>query len=127
MTRIQEYYQQICSASKLSCHLGDLCAEAETALVEQLTITLGNVHDGNHGESALPPDPGEVYADSAYRGRRFAAAVRVRGGTARHRNTKRSIGWPNDTARSTGYEPGSRRSSGPGSAPTASGGCASEV
>ena len=46
-------------------------------------VTLGNVHDGNHGESALPPDPGDVYADSAYRGRRFAAAVRARPGTPR--------------------------------------------
>ena len=31
----------------------------------------------------LPSDPGEVYADSAYRGRRFAAAVRARAGTPR--------------------------------------------
>ena len=61
-------------------HVG---ADAETALVEQLAVTPGNVHDGNHGESALPPDPGEVYADSAYRGRRFAAAVQARGGTPR--------------------------------------------
>ena len=61
-------------------HVG---ADAETALVEQLAVTPGNVHDGNHGESALPPDPGEVYADSAYRGRRFAAAVHARGGTPR--------------------------------------------
>ena len=61
-------------------HVG---ADAETALVEELAVTPGNVHDGNHGASALPPDPGEVYADSAYRGRRFAEAVRARGGTPR--------------------------------------------
>ena len=61
-------------------HVG---ADAETALVEQIAVTPGNVHDGNHGESALPPDPGEVYAVSAYRGRRFATAVRARGGTPR--------------------------------------------
>ena len=61
-------------------HVG---ADAETALVEELAVTPGNVHDGNHGASTLPPDPGEVYADSAYRGRRFAEAVRARGGTPR--------------------------------------------
>jgi IS5 family transposase len=31
----------------------------------------------------LPDDPGEVYADSAYRGQIFAAAVRAKGGTPR--------------------------------------------
>lgn len=61
-------------------HVG---ADAETALAERLAVTPGNVHDGNHGESALPTDPGEVYADRAYRGRRFAAAVQARGGTPR--------------------------------------------
>ena len=58
-------------------------ADADTALVEQLAVITGNVHDGNHGESALPPDPGEVYADSAYRDRRFAAAVWAWDGTPR--------------------------------------------
>ena len=58
-------------------------ADAETALVEELAVSPGNVHDGNHGAGALPPDPGEVYADSAYRGLRFAEAGRARGGTAR--------------------------------------------
>ncbi len=61
-------------------HVG---ADAETALVEQLAVTPGNVHDSNHGESTPPPGPGEVYAVSAYRGRRFATAVRARGGTPR--------------------------------------------
>ena len=61
-------------------HVG---AGSVTARVEELAVTPGNVHDGNHGASALPPDPGEVYADSAYRGPRFAEAVRARGGTPR--------------------------------------------
>ena len=58
-------------------------ADAEAALVEELAVTPGNVPDGNHGASALPPDPGEVYAHSACRGPRFAAAERARGGTPR--------------------------------------------
>ncbi len=112
-------------------HVG---ADAETALVEQLAVTPGNVHDGNHGESALPSDPGEVYADSAYRGRRFAAAARPgsrpsgsRRSLIQHRSARPSAGSPNGTGRSTGYGLGSRRSSGPGSGRTASGGCAGEV
>jgi IS5 family transposase len=58
-------------------------ADAETALVEALTVTPGNVHDGRAGGAALPENPGEVYADSAYRGEVFGAALRARGGTPR--------------------------------------------
>jgi IS5 family transposase len=61
-------------------HVG---ADADTALVEKVAVTPGNAHDGRNGESALPDDPGEVYADSAYRGQVFANAVRARGGTPR--------------------------------------------
>ncbi|MFC7554701.1 transposase [Pseudoroseomonas wenyumeiae] len=55
--------------------------DAETALVEALAVTPGNVHDGRAGGAALPANPGEVYADSAYRGEVFGAALRARGGT----------------------------------------------
>jgi IS5 family transposase len=58
-------------------------ADADTALVEGLTVTPGNVHDGRAGGAALPEDPGEVFADSAYRGEVFGSAVRARGGTPR--------------------------------------------
>lgn len=61
-------------------HVG---ADADTALVEKVAVTPGNAHDGRNGEAALPDDPGEVFADSAYRGRVFADAVRARGGTPR--------------------------------------------
>jgi IS5 family transposase len=40
-------------------HVG---ADADTALVEELSVTLGNVHDGRAGHGALPDDPGAVYA-----------------------------------------------------------------
>jgi transposase, IS5 family len=58
-------------------HVG---ADADTALVEELSVTPGNVHDGRAGHGALPDDPGAVYADSAYRGQAFASAVKAKGG-----------------------------------------------
>jgi transposase, IS5 family len=61
-------------------HVG---ADADTALVEELAITPANVNDGKTGSQALPDDPGEVFADSAYRGDHFAQAVRAKGGTPR--------------------------------------------
>jgi IS5 family transposase len=61
-------------------HVG---ADADTAIVERVPVTPGNAHDGRSGEGALPDSPGTVFADSAYRGQIFAAAVRVRGGVPR--------------------------------------------
>lgn len=58
-------------------------ADADTAIVEELAITPANVHDGRAGGDALPDDPGEVYADSAYRGAAFASAVKAKGGVPR--------------------------------------------
>lgn len=61
-------------------HVG---ADATTALVEKISVTPANINDGRAGPDALPDDPGEVFADSAYRGPHFAGAVRARGGTPR--------------------------------------------
>ena len=61
-------------------HVG---ADASTALVEKVSVTPANVNDGRAGDAALPDDPGEVFADSAYRGACFRAAVRTKGGTPR--------------------------------------------
>lgn len=61
-------------------HVG---ADADTALVEQLSVTPANVHDGREGPAALPEQPGDVFADSAYGGQHFAAAVLARGGVPR--------------------------------------------
>ena len=61
-------------------HVG---ADAETAIVEEIAITPANVHDGKAGGEALPDDPGQVFADSAYSGETFRAAVRAKGGTPR--------------------------------------------
>ena len=51
--------------------------------IRRWSRTPGNAHDGRNGEAALPDDPGDVYADSAYRGEVFGSAVRARGGTPR--------------------------------------------
>jgi IS5 family transposase len=61
-------------------HVG---ADADTALVEKVAVTPGNAHDGRSGHMALPDDPGEVFADSAYRGQVFAMAVKMKGGRPR--------------------------------------------
>jgi transposase, IS5 family len=61
-------------------HVG---ADADTALVEEIAITPANINDGKAGPDALPDDPGEVFADSAYRGRHFGNAVRAKGGMPR--------------------------------------------
>jgi transposase, IS5 family len=61
-------------------HVG---ADADTAMVEEIAITSANINDGRAGPDALPEDPGEVFADSAYRGSHFRDAVRAKGGIPR--------------------------------------------
>lgn len=61
-------------------HVG---ADADTALVEEVSITSANINDGKAGPGALPDNPGEVFADSAYRGNHFCDAVRAKGGIPR--------------------------------------------
>lgn len=68
------------SVHGFKAHVG---ADADTALVEQVSVTPANAHDGREGPAALPDDPGDVFADSAYRGQHFEAAVRARGGVPR--------------------------------------------
>jgi len=61
-------------------HVG---ADADTALVEEIAVTPANINDGRAGPDALPDNPGEVFADSAYRGSHFRDAVRAKGGVPR--------------------------------------------
>lgn len=51
--------------------------------MEEIAITPANINDGRAGPDALPDNPGEVFADSAYRGDHFGDAVRARGGSPR--------------------------------------------
>ena len=61
-------------------HVG---ADASTSLVEKISVTPANVNDGRAGPDALPDDPGDVFADSAYRGSHFGNAVQAKGGKPR--------------------------------------------
>ena len=61
-------------------HVG---ADADTAIVEEIAVTSANINDGRAGPDALPDNPGEVFADSAYRGSHFRDAVRAKGGIPR--------------------------------------------
>ena len=61
-------------------HVG---ADADTALVEEVSVTPANINDGRAGPGALPDNPGEVFADSAYRGDHFRDAIRSKGGIPR--------------------------------------------
>ncbi|WP_245824966.1 transposase [Neoasaia chiangmaiensis] len=58
-------------------------ADATTALVERIAITPANINDGRAGPDVVPADPGEVFADSAYRDNHLRDAVRSKGGTLR--------------------------------------------
>ena len=58
-------------------------ADADTALVEKVSITSANINDGKAGPEALSDNPGEVFADSAYRGSHFRDAVRAKAGSPR--------------------------------------------
>lgn len=60
-----------------------VCADADRALIEEVVVTPANVNDGKAGPEALPDEPGDTFADSAYRGRSFSDAVRAKGGRAR--------------------------------------------
>ena len=61
-------------------HVG---ADVDTALVEEVSVTSANINDSRAGPEALPDNPGEVFADSAYRGNHFRDAVLAKGGIPR--------------------------------------------
>ncbi|WP_420144841.1 transposase [Sphingobium sp.] len=63
-----------------TAHVG---ADADTALVEEVSITSANINDGRAGPDALSDNPGEVFADSAYRGNHFCDAGLAKGGILR--------------------------------------------
>lgn len=112
-------------------HVG---ADVETALVEEIAITPANINDGKAGPDALSDNPGEVFADSAYRGNHFGEAVRAKG--ARRVLSPPACGdgtklkhWralKRGTNRSTVFGAGSRRFSAHGNEATAFAGCDGE-
>ena len=60
-----------------------VASDRDSDLVEKVVVTPANVNDGRAGCHVVPDAPGEVFADSAYRGPRFRQAVAGKGGTAR--------------------------------------------
>jgi IS5 family transposase len=85
-------------------HVG---ADADTALVQEVAITPANVNDGKAAPDALPADPSEVFADSAYQGRHFGDAVRAKG--ARRASSPLACGAATKPKRSNGSMPGTGR------------------
>lgn len=59
-----------------------VASDETTDLVEKVGVTPANVNDGKAGCDVVPDKPGQVYADSAYRGSRFRKAVEDKGGVA---------------------------------------------
>lgn len=49
-------------------------------LVRGIEVTTANVHDAAELERVPPPEPGEIYGDSAFTGDRAWSAIRARGG-----------------------------------------------
>jgi len=70
---------------KLAVHgcKAHVSADADTALVEEVAITPANVNDGQADPHALSDGPGDVLADSAYRGGHFETAARAKDRTPR--------------------------------------------
>ncbi len=60
-----------------------VASDAGTDLIDKVGVTPANVNDGKAGVDVVPDDPGDTYADSAYRGPKFRAAVEEKGGRAR--------------------------------------------
>ena len=52
----------------------------EAGLIRGIEITTANVHDAAELEAVLPPEPGEVYGDSAFAGARPEGVIRARRG-----------------------------------------------
>ena len=60
-----------------------VATDQDAALIRGLEITTANVHDAAELEAVLPPEPGDVYGDSAYASSRSERLIAARGGRAR--------------------------------------------
>jgi IS5 family transposase len=58
-----------------------VATDEAAGLVRGVEVTAANVHDAAELGAVLPPEPGEVYGDSAFAGDRASEAIRARGGT----------------------------------------------
>ena len=100
-----------------------IATDQEAGLIRGVEITTANVHDAAELEAVLPPEPGDVYGDSAFAGARPERVIRARGGTpcivhtstwrAPGADRTRSRGWRRTTPRSGASGLGLRRCSAP--------------
>jgi IS5 family transposase len=60
-----------------------VATDQEAGLIRGVEVTTANVHDGAMLDAVLPPEPGEVYGDSAFTGGRAERAIIGRGGRPR--------------------------------------------
>lgn len=58
-----------------------VATDEAAGLVRGVEVTTANVHDAAELEAVLPPEPDDVYGDSAFAGRSTEAVIRARGGT----------------------------------------------
>jgi len=58
-----------------------VATDQEAALIRKVEITTANVHDAACLEAVLPPEPGEVYGDSAFASAKSDRLILARGGT----------------------------------------------
>src|SRR3954464_9595576 len=60
-----------------------IATDQEAGLIRGVEITAANVHDAAELEAVLPPEPGDVYGDSAFAGSRSEKTIQARGGVPR--------------------------------------------
>src|SRR4030095_8439868 len=60
-----------------------VATDQEAGLIRGVEVTTANVHDAAEGKAVLPPEPGDVYGDSAFAGARPEGVIRARGGVPR--------------------------------------------
>ena len=58
-----------------------VATDQDAVLIEAVEVTTANVHDAMLLEAVLPPEPGDVYGDSAFAGRTCEQLILARGGT----------------------------------------------
>ena len=64
-----------------------VATDVEGGLIRGVEVTTANVHDAAELDAVLPPEPGDVYGDSASSGSRSERIITARGGRPRTAQT----------------------------------------
>ena len=59
-----------------------VATDQDAALIEAIEVTTANIHDAALLDMVLPPEPGDVYGDSAFAGRNAERVIIAHGGRA---------------------------------------------